>query len=459
MPSVLDNDLPEQPILSSGPAAKPFVPPPTGVMAPAGVMAPVLPVRQPDPPMRGFADIDKTRQAIYDGVLEAAKGLPEFSNNKYKMRLADVSYVDSDKPTIAERKKAILRSETLDRRLQGTWQLTDHGGNLIDERKVTMARIPKLTNGGTFVLNGVEYTLANQARLRPGIFTRQKQNGEIESHVNVMPGKGVSHRYTLDPEKGTFKLTLGQANLPLFPILKAFGATDSQIRGVWGNELFVQNAKQNDPQAVDKLAQRLLKKSDMTLESEGRLNRLREVFNNMELDDTVTSRTLGKPYKNLSVDAILDSTRKILSVQRRESEADDRDAMAYQMVYGPEDFFAEKMRSAYKIMNPLLWKSTFKNNLSPLASNFLGKHMNSAILNSGLGQPSEEVNNAEILGQLTRMSRLGEGGIPSLDAVPDEARSVQPSHFGYVDPLLTPESLKVGRDVQAVVQPPSCSSL
>ena len=446
MPSVLDNDLPEQPILSSGPAAKPFVPPPTGVMAPAGVMAPVLPVRQPDPPMRGFADIDKTRQAIYDGVLEAAKGLPEFSNNKYKMRLADVSYVDSDKPTIAERKKAILRSETLDRRLQGTWQLTDHGGNLIDERKVTMARIPKLTNGGTFVLNGVEYTLANQARLRPGIFTRQKQNGEIESHVNVMPGKGVSHRYTLDPEKGTFKLTLGQANLPLFPILKAFGATDSQIRGVWGNELFVQNAKQNDPQAVDKLAQRLLKKSDMTLESEGRLNRLREVFNNMELDDTVTSRTLGKPYKNLSVDAILDSTRKILSVQRRESEADDRDAMAYQMVYGPEDFFAEKMRSAYKIMNPLLWKSTFKNNLSPLASNFLGKHMNSAILNSGLGQPSEEVNNAEILGQLTRMSRLGEGGIPSLDAVPDEARSVQPSHFGYVDPLLTPESLKVGVD-------------
>ena len=446
MPSVLDNDLPEQPILSSGPAAKPFVPPPTGVMAPAGVAAPVLPMRQPDPPMRGFADIDKTRQAIYDGVLEAARGLPEFSNNKYKLRLADVNYVDSDKPTIAERKKAILRSETLDRRLQGTWQLTDHGGNLIDERKMTMARIPKLTNGGTFVLNGVEYTLANQARLRPGIFTRQKQNGEIESHVNVMPGKGVSHRYTLDPEKGTFKLTLGQANLPLFPILKAFGATDSQIRGVWGNELFVQNAKQNDPQAVDKLAQRLLKKSDMTLESEGRLNRLREVFNNMELDDTVTSRTLGKPYKNLSVDAILDSTRKILSVQRRESEADDRDAMAYQMVYGPEDFFAEKMRSAYKVMNPLLWKSTFKNNLSPLASNFLGKHMNSAILNSGLGQPSEEVNNAEILGQLTRMSRLGEGGIPSLDAVPDEARSVQPSHFGYVDPLLTPESLKVGVD-------------
>ena len=439
MPSVLDNDFPEQPILPKGPAAMPLA------AAPAPAPLPLLPKPQPEP-MRGFADIDKTRQSIYDDVLAAARNMPEFSNNKYKLRLADVNYVDSDKPTIAERKKAILRSETLDRRLQGTWQLSDHDGNLIDERKVTMARIPKLTNGGTFVLNGVEYTLANQARLRPGVFTREKQNGEIESHVNVMPGRGVSHRYTLDPEKGAFKLTLGQANLPLFPILKALGATDSQIRGVWGNELYEQNAKLNDPQAVDKLANRLLKKSDLTLESEGRLNRLREVFNKMELDDTVTSRTLGKPYKNLSVDAILDSTRKILAVQKREAEPDDRDAMAYQMVYGPEDFFAEKMRSAYKVMNPLLWKSTFKNNLSPLNANFLGKHLNSAILNSGLGQPSEEVNNAEILGQLTRMSRLGEGGIPSLDAVPDEARSVQPSHFGYVDPLLTPESLKVGVD-------------
>ena len=439
MPSVLDSDMPQQPILPTGSAVKP--------------LSNVSPATQGDglrslaePEMRDFTDIDATRSSIYDSVLKAAKEMPEFSNNKYKLKLVDVSYLDSDKPTIAERKKAILRSQTLDRRLQGVWQLRDQADNIVDEKRVTMARIPKLTNGGTFVLNGVEYTLANQARLRPGIFTREKQNGEIESHVNVMPGKGVSHRYMLDPAKGVFKLTLGQASIPLFPVLKALGATESQIRNTWGNELYEQNAKQNDPQAVDKLMQRVLKRGDMTLDSEGRTAKLRELFNKMELDDVVTARTLGRPYKNLSTDAIMDATKKILAVQRREAEPDDRDAMAYQMVYGPEDFFAEKMRSAYKIMNPLLWKATFKNNLSPLNANFLGKHVNAAILSSGLGQPSEEVNNAEILGQLTRMSRLGEGGIPSLDAVPDEARSVQPSHFGFVDPLLTPESLKVGVD-------------
>ncbi len=447
MPSVLDFDSPEQPIQPTGSAVKPFIniTPKSNLGVMPGAVMPTAP-NMPPQDMRSFVDIDKTRNAIYDSVLRATQEMPEFSNNRYKMRLVNAQYVDNDKPTIAERKKAILRQESLERRLQGTWQLLDLDDNVIDEKKVTMARIPKLTNGGTFVLNGVEYTLANQARLRPGVFTREKANGEIESHVNVMPGKGVSHRYTLDPEKGVFKMTLGQASIPLFPLLRMLGAKDDQIRKAWGNELYEINAKNNDPQAVDKLIHKMLRKSDQQLDAESKSGKLRELFNKMELDDVVTNRTLGKPYKNLSIDAMLDSTRKILAVQKREAEPDDRDAMAYQMIYGPEDFFSERIRSAYKVMNPILWKATFKNNLSSLSSGFLDKHVKAAIISSGLGQPSEEVNNAEILGQLTRMSRLGEGGIPSLDAVPEEARSVQPSHFGFVDPLLTPESLKVGVD-------------
>lgn len=406
----------------------------------------IMPKVEAEPWMRSFSDINKTRDSIYESIMDSVKQMPEYANNKYRLKLIDAQYVDDPTPTIAQRKKAILRQESLERRLQGLWQLQDLEGNIVDEKRLTMARVPKLTDGGTFVLGGVEYTLANQARLRPGVYTREKQNGEIESHVNVIPGKGVSHRYTLDPEKGVFKIQLGQASMPLFPLLKLMGATDASIREAWGNELYQTNAKQNDPQVVDKLADRLLRKADRGLDETGRSAKLRDIFNNMVLDDVVTSRTLGKPYKNLSVDAMMDSTRKILAVQKRQAEPDDRDAMAYQMIYGPEDFFAEKIRSAYKVINPLLWKTTYKNNLDALTPNFLGKHVHAAILNSGLGQPSEEVNNAEILGQLTRMSRLGEGGIPSLDAVPDEARSVQPSHFGYVDPLLTPESLKVGVD-------------
>ena len=69
-------------------------------------------------------------------------------------------------------------------------------------------------------------------------------------------------------------------------------------------------------------------------------------------------------------------------------------------------------------------------------------------MSSGLGMPLEEINPAEIFDQGSRITRMGEGGIPSLDAVPDEARAVQPSQFGFIDFLRTPESGKVGVDLR-----------
>jgi hypothetical protein len=69
-----------------------------------------------------------------------------------------------------------------------------------------------------------------------------------------------------------------------------------------------------------------------------------------------------------------------------------------------------------------------------------------ALLGSGLGQNLEEINPAEILDKQTKITRMGEGGIPSMDAIPEEARSVQPSHMGFMDPVRTPESMRAGVD-------------
>ena len=69
-------------------------------------------------------------------------------------------------------------------------------------------------------------------------------------------------------------------------------------------------------------------------------------------------------------------------------------------------------------------------------------------MGTGLGMPLEEINPADLFDQQVRVTRMGEGGIPSMDAVPDEARAVQPSQFGFIDFLRTPESGKVGVDLR-----------
>ena len=401
------------------------------------------------PTMRSFDDIKTTRSAIFGGIQAAASSLQPLSNQRHTLSVTDVGWADPDefKP-IKKQKEAILKGSTLSRGLQGTINLIDNAtGKVLDSRRTTIAKVPYLTDRGTYILNGTEYTLANQMRLRPGIFTRITNSGDVESHVNVMPGKGVSHRYSLNPEKSIFNVSFGQASIPLMPLLKAMGANDKSIREAWGNDIYAANAVKDDPKFLDKIYAKIGKpKPGELLSEEAKRKSISEIMAKMEMDPEVTSSTLGSPFKNVSADSILAATKRILAVHKRESDPDDRDAMAFQNMYGPEDLFSERMKSAYKIMRPMLWKASFKQNLSPFTPGFLTSHLNSAITVSGLGQPLEEVNPADLLNQVTRVSRLGEGGIPSLQAVPEEARSVQPSHFGFIDPLLTPESLKVGVD-------------
>jgi hypothetical protein len=57
------------------------------------------------------------------------------------------------------------------------------------------------TNKGAIILDGSQYSLASQLRLRLGVFTRLEEDGELGSHVDVMPGQGVSHAVHLDPSR------------------------------------------------------------------------------------------------------------------------------------------------------------------------------------------------------------------------------------------------------------------
>ncbi len=415
--------------------------------------------------LREFGDYRKTRQAIYDNVFAAVKGLEPVSNKTHTLRLSSPEWADPDRFTRKQRKEALLTGGTLSRRMKATWELVDNAtGSVVDKRHQVIARVPYLTSMGTFVHNGNDYTLSHQQRLRSGVFARRKDNGEIEAHVNIMPGKGVSHRYYLDPAKGTFHMKVGQAKLPLMGVLKALGATDAQIKEAWGDELYATNyAKANDASAVKKLKARLLKPDKPDArdgDGDGKVNdgddderssnaKLADAFAKMELDPEVTKRTLGKPYTNLSPEVMLAATKKLLGISRGEQDVDDRDHLAYQTFLGPEDLFSERVRRDHgRLRSQLLMKASFKGSLKDMPSGSLSPQLEQALLGSGLGQAIEEINPAEVFDKQSRISRLGEGGIPSVEAVPDEARGVQPSHMGYMDPLRTPESFRVGVDVQ-----------
>jgi DNA-directed RNA polymerase beta subunit len=410
----------------------------------AGTHAPVPEIGPAPPPNpadhRDFVDPLQTRKLIYNRVLDQMTKIGKLANARHTLELVEPRYVDPDEIDLETQKKAILTGKSLHRRIRGTWRLTDNAtGNTLDEREMTIANVPHLTPRGTFVLNGTEYTLSNQMRLRPGVFTRVKENGEIESHVNVMPGNGISHRYFLDPETGVFKINIGQAKLPLYPILKAIGVSDTALRKSWGDELLGANMQAPDGKSVTKLYQRLVRKANPDATQEEKAQTLAELFHKMRLDPEVTKRTLGNPHEFLTKDAILDTTKKLIRVSRQEEQPDDRDHLAFQTLHGPEDLMSERITKDKSFLRQLLWKASFKGNLSSIAPGVMTRQLHSTIMDTGLGQAAEEINPAELLDAQGRATRLGEGGIGSMEAVPDEARNVQPSHFAYIDPVRTPE--------------------
>jgi DNA-directed RNA polymerase subunit beta len=390
-----------------------------------------------------------TREDIFDTVANQARSIKPIQNDLYTLSLADVNYEGPDRFTKKDHKQAILSHGSLARKLRGTWQLTDNKtGTVLSQKRSTLANVPYMTDAGTFVHNGVEYTLAHQMRLRPGVYTREKDNGELEAHVNVLPGKGRMHRYYLDPKTGVFKINIGQAQIPLMPLLKALGTSEQDIRKAWGNELTAVNMEKGDAGTLDKLYNRLVYKAVPGIDGPGKQKAIADEFLKMEMDPEVTKRTLGEPIKNLTPDAILKITKKLIAVNRKEAEADDRDSMAFQQVLGPEDLIAERFSKDRAMLRQLLWKATAKKTLDHVPTGAFNKAITAALIGSGLGSSLEEINPAEIYDHQTRVTRLGEGGIGSLDAVPQESRSVQPSHFGFVDYLRTPESGKVGVDMR-----------
>lgn len=419
----------------------------SGVKPAVPKLTPPRPAPRQD--LRAFGDAPATRKLIFDNVLSAAQGLQPLENTRHRLELKGVAYAGVSQYSVADRKRALLEGRTLSRRLRGSWVLSDKAtGEELDRREMTVANVPYLTNGGTFVHNGNEYTLSNQLRLRAGSFTRIKDNGEIESHANIMPGKGRSHRYFLDPEKGVFYVRVGQAKIPLASLLRILGASDDQMRDAWGNDLFATNSRLFSDADTEKFYDRFVTRKPAEADKNARMQLLREAMEKMEIDPDVALKTLGKAHKTMSLDAILDTTRKLLAVSRGEANVDDRDHLAFQTLHGPEDLFAERIAKDYgNTRRTMFNRASWAGNLSKFQPGMLTKQLESALLHSGLGQSLEEINPADVLDKQFRVSRLGEGGIPSLDAIPDEARAVQPSHFGFLDPIRTPESFKVGVDV------------
>lgn len=403
--------------------------------------------------LREFDDPKKTRKFIYDGVLDAVQKRFPVEDDNFKLELVNARYGGPQDFSLKQQKQALISNRNLRTPIVGTWRLTDKAtGKVLDEREDTIMQVPYYTDRGTVINNGSDYTVVNQMRLRPGVYSRRKKNGELECHFNVRPRTGRSFRFGMDPETGIFTLNTGQANIPLYPVLKAIGVSDDQIKDAWGAEVALANASKSDPQALKKIYQRMAGYKANPAAGDYEMQQfVRETLPKYEVDPDVVERTMGlRDVKGVTPELMLRASQKMLNISRGDEKPDTRDSLRYADIYGIEDMLKERVeKDSGRLTKNLLFRVRRNRNLAGIQRNALNPYMDDFLLGSGLAMPGEEANPLSVLEQMSRITKFGDGGISSPDAVTDEAREVQGDFMGFIDFICGPENEKIGTDVRS----------
>jgi DNA-directed RNA polymerase beta subunit len=398
-----------------------------------------------------------TRRAqIHAKAIEGVQNVFPLEARGHRIEVDNVHILPKDYSS-KEQKEAVLNGHTLQEPLKADVTLLDTVTGKVVQSKpgMTLAQIPWFTPRHTFIVDGNEYSVGNQRRVRPGVYTRVRGNEELEAAFNL--GRGENFRISMDPAKGHMYLQYGTTNIPLYPILKHLGVTDGELNKAWGSGVVVQNKGAfgtRSDKALDRLYERLVPEFRRTHQTpEAKAEAIHESYRNTVLDPIVTQRTLGEGFTHVTPTVLVKASQKMLNVHRQGAETDDRDSLAVQSLHSVDDFLRERIqlegRNLAKKVKMKASMTTTPDLDRIVPPSPFTRTLRSFITQSSLSAIPTQINPVEIYDSAVRVTTLGEGGIESERAIPNEARQLHHTHFGFIDPARTPESFKAGVDLRA----------
>lgn len=392
-------------------------------------------------------DPESTMSVLKDGVTKSIAAYFPLQGRTNTL-IADKIYPGDNEIDIDDvhaQKRARLRGRTWAIPIYGDFRLVDNKtGNVVTQaKKVSLVQLPHITRRYSYIVDGAEYQADHQWRLRTGAYSRIKANGELETQFNVEKGKGF--RVQFDPAAKKVMMQYGTTNLPAYPILRMLGVADDAMKTAWGPELFASAAKESKKGQLLKLAKILDKRATPTTDAEAEeviKTRLAET----KLDPKTTEVTLGKGFSNVTGEAILRASNKLVDINRGTDEPDERDSLLFKELWNigdhiPERITNSRMRVINKLRNNVDRKETIREIVSP---DIFGVPVKSFFTTTSLAQQTNQTNPIDMIGNHLRTTLMGTGGIGSDNAVSLDAKLTHPSQLGVIDSVHTPEGASSG---------------
>ena len=402
-----------------------------------------------------MVDAPTRRESIRSKAIAGLTQAFPLQMKNYSLELANPRVEVKDYSS-KEQKQAILEGRTLHEKIHGDLTVKDSSGKVVDQAKnFTLLHLPWFTPRHTFILDGNEYSVSNQIRTKPGIYTRRRGNEDLEAAFNL--SKGANFRISMDPEDARLHMDYGTSKIPLYPVLKALGVPHQDIANHWGPEVAAMNrdAFKNPDRHVEKLYTKVIHPSKQTAQTlEEKVRALHDYFGNTAMDPAVNQETLGHGYDKVTPLALLAASKKLLDVHRAGADVDDRDSLEYKTFHSVDDFIKERIgldARALKFKVGLKLDASKGDLRKAMSAGPFTRSINSFLTNSSLSAVPTQINPMEMIDGAVRVTSLGEGAIPSERAIPMEARGLHPSHMAIFDGYRTPESFKIGIDLRTTL--------
>lgn len=405
--------------------------------------------------------VDEHNQAILNKLKETiSKEYGTIESNKNILKIENIRYGQIPSPDdYAKQKSTLDQKKTFGVEYFALCKLIDKATNkILDQGEINLGIIPTSTNRHSFIINGREYIVHNQTRLRSGIYTKFDRNENPVVDFNLEKGKNFS--LILLPAKQEIQVEIGSSHINLYTFAHdIFNIELSELKNILGDTLHsanLQKYQQNREKDIEKLFEKLNPQTEESIKQDSikdQIKYIQNYYENTKMDSDVNKMTINKPISNVNKEAVLIAIKKLINVYSEKEEPTWKDNLAFKKIMGTEDFLEEKFVKRARLLHAKIRPKlqTAKKLTDLNLKYYFNSLLDEFFVESDLVNYPMQINPMEMIENAYKLTPLGEGGINSTDSLPLDARNLHTSFLGYIDPVRTPDNIRAGIDNRATL--------
>ncbi len=388
-----------------------------------------------------------------------------------------------DKPKYKDGYEAKEEDDSFDAPLRVKLALRNLKTGEIKEQEVFLTDFPLMTESGTFVINGVERVVISQLLRSPGVFfTARVLGGKNLFGAKIIPTRGAWLEFETD-NSGFIGVRINRLRkVPATTLLRAFGlSSNEQIKKEFkevdkGEIRFIEKTLSRDPSSNSEEAfveiYRKLRPGDLVspdaardlvynmfcnfqrydLSKVGRWKMQERLPNLREKskEQFLKPEEISKEDRVLKLEDLVETIREIIRLNNDpEAQPDQIDHLGNRRVRNFSELCCQRLRVGLMRMERIVRDRMSTLDIATLTpSQLVNPRPVMAVIqeffaSSQFSQFMDAENPLSEIEHKRRLTATGPGGL-TRERAGFEVRDVQPSHYGRICPIQTPEGQNVG---------------